>query len=223
MFFLFLAVTFFSKKQLSTMKRRDFTEKISFASLGIALGGGAMLYGCNEEGEMNSFRIPDSFQANISVIPNFDELKSPMNDYCLKSNESKFHLYKNVFRQKRVIVIADNYLLLDIKKDKFGKDIDCVLRLTVIGILKCNFDIYKGGYQARKIEKTGKISHTIMSEEGLKLKVVDLSMKKYTVDFPLRFLEFGKKHVVLQEGFQMPCFMTVESIKESNFNTLINI
>ena len=204
------------------MKRRDFTGKISLASLSLALGGGAILYNCNEKEELGGLES-NSFLSDDSVSLNYNLVKETLNEYCLQSNEAKFYLYKDIFRQKRIIVIVDDYSLLDIKKDRYGRDIDCVLRLNVVDVIKCNFDIFKGGFNVCKSSKIGRVFHNFVSEDGLNYRFGNFKNKKYTADFPLRVLEFSTNKIVLQEGFQMPCFMTSKSLKESNFYKLFNI
>jgi len=133
---------------------------------------------------------------------------------------------KNAFRQKRIVLVVSNYKILDAKKDKFGRDIDCMVRFNLHGQLRFNFDFFNSGFETGSMifDKNG--SKMLIDREYLKaMKVMGKVNNHSFLDFPIRF-NTGNQTPELDANFKLPCVMRKSDLNKylcsSGIKNLVN-
>ena len=105
------------------MDRRQF---LKLSSLGIgSIFLNSLLITCNSE--------------DISLINLQEDPRLQLIQYIENSNRGYYENHRNIYRQQRIILLITEYKLTEDPKHI----VDYLAYFNVLGLIKCNFDIYR--------------------------------------------------------------------------------
>lgn len=175
------------------MDRRKFIFKTGSGIL-LLSGIGSLMQSC----------VDDNFMENITNNATPQQFKSSLNGFCQKSISGNFVGNSDIFLQQRIIILVDNYEVLDKKVDNRNREVDNVLKLNSNTLIKCNFDIYNYSYDIKKVVNREKINDTIIFFDNEIGYYMTIYKKKIQYEFPILF----ESSTSLKEGYKKPCLMS---------------
>ena len=134
-----------------------------------------------------------------------------------------FESHPYIFRQPRILVIADNYHFVNDKKKEDFFLADTILGVDALAIVKCNFDFYKTKVSIKSITQTsGKTSddagYQITTNDEDKTIHFKLFHKPKRIDYPIKVLGCEGDLFRLYPNFSLPCIMSKHSFRKFILN-----
>jgi hypothetical protein len=124
-----------------------------------------------------------------------------------KSFDMKFSYQEVAFRQKRIVLLISDYRIMNIRKDTFGRDIDCVVRFKLLGQLRFNFDFFRTRFDTDVLIFNHDGTILLIDPEFIKVvRIIGKVDQHDYIDFPVRFRR-GSKIPELDENYKLPCVM----------------
>ena len=119
------------------MNRRHF---LKLSGLGIgSVFAGSFLSTCNWD--------------RISTLVSEGDTKQQLVRYIEESDRGYYENYKDIYRQKRVLLIINDYEFIEDEESKRKWKADYLIRFHLFGMVKCNFDIYKFKNTVTRVQK----------------------------------------------------------------------
>ena len=192
------------------MNRRDFAVKSSlfFATSVVGIG---TINGCSEYEEEKISDYGDFLKSGNPESDLEEKRVRFLKEMITKSYDLGFLKYKNSFRQKRVILIISNYQIIKLKENV--KKIDYILRLSLVGMLKFNFDFYNSDFNTGVLIAKKGSKLFISNDFSKKIQLFEMDNKKKEIDFPIRFNSHNQG-VELNEFCKLPCIMRKNDFKK---------
>ena len=123
------------------MDRRQF---LKLSSLGIgSIFLNSLLITCNSE--------------DISLINLQEDTRLQLIQYIENSNRGYYENHRNIYRQQRIILLITEYKLTEDPKHI----VDYLAYFNVLGLIKCNFDIYRYQNTITDCRETHKNMYTL--------------------------------------------------------------
>lgn len=149
------------------MDRRQF---LKLSSLGIgSIFLNSLLITCNSE--------------DISLINLQEDTRLQLIQYIENSNRGYYENHRNIYRQQRIILLITEYKLTEDPKHI----VDYLAYFNVLGLIKCNFDIYRYQNTITDCRETHKNMYTLSTAiPGQKIYFVHFPHERQII-YPIKF------------------------------------
>lgn len=171
------------------MDRRQF---LKLSSLGIgSIFLNSLLITCNSE--------------DISLINLQEDNRLQLIQYIENSNRGYYENHRNIYRQQRIILLITDYKLTEDPKHI----VDYLAYFNVLGLIKCNFDIYRYQNTITDCRETHKNMYTLSTAiPGQKIYFVHFPHERQII-YPIKFSkQTANKELILGPAYALPCVMT---------------
>lgn len=140
------------------MDRRQF---LKLSSLGIgSIFLNSLLITCNSE--------------DISLINLQEDTRLQLIQYIENSNRGYYENHRNIYRQQRIILLITEYKLTEDPKHI----VDYLAYFNVLGLIKCNFDIYRYQNTITDCRETHKNMYTLSTAIPVKKFILFIFLMK---------------------------------------------
>ena len=113
--------------------------------------------------------------------------------------------YIEIYRQQRIILLITEYKLTEDPKHI----VDYLAYFNVLGLIKCNFDIYRYQNTITDCRETHKNMYTLSTAiPGQKIYFVHFPHERQII-YPIKFSkQTANKELILGPAYALPCVMT---------------
>ena len=171
------------------MDRRQF---LKLSSLGIgSIFLNSLLITCNSE--------------DISLINLQEDTRLQLIQYIENSNRGYYENHRNIYRQQRIILLITEYKLTEDPKHI----VDYLAYFNVLGLIKCNFDIYRYQNTITDCRETHKNMYTLSTAiPGQKIYFVHFPHERQII-YPIKFSkQTANKELILGPAYALPVSYT---------------
>lgn len=177
------------------MNRRHF---LKLSGLGIgSVFAGSFLSTCNWD--------------RISTLVSEGDTKQQLVRYIEESDRGYYENYKDIYRQKRVLLIINDYEFIEDEESKRKWKADYLIRFHLFGMVKCNFDIYKFKNTVTRVQKIRGNRFNLWTDVAGQRIYFSYYPSGEELIYPIRLTDSVGNGIILDKQYALPCVMTKQA------------